>query len=187
MEKLKLVISDNKIQEIFKEEDAKKIIYKSFENLEDLYDFLKSGAINHNKDYLYGLAWDLENKIQDLAYIPKDNYQNIVEYVFDDTESLESFIDVQKLEGKEIFDDFLNEDSHSDQLDNFFSDKPCDFDHCEELRVLYDEEVHNSGGSRCPSCTKNALMQKYTYLITNKESLLEHIKQNVNTNIQTEQ
>ena len=183
MEKIKLVLSNGEIEQIYKEENSEKIIYKSFNNASELADFIKSSEIKQNKDYIYGLAWSLSNNIQDVAYIPKEQYSDIVEYVFDDVDSLKSFIEVQNLKGESIFNDFVNEDSHSSEIDNFFSQEPCSFKGCEELRSIYEKEVEKSGGARCPSCTKSALIKKYTHLITDSNYTQEYIKENVNTNI----
>jgi len=185
MEKIKLVLSNGEIEQIYKEENSEKIIYKSFNDASELAEFINSSEIKQNKDFTYGLAWDLNNNIQDVAYIPKQEYSDIVEYVFDDVDSLKSFIDVQNLKGESIFNNFINEDSHSSEIDNFFSQEPCSFEGCDELRSIYEKEVEGSGGARCPSCTKSALIKKYTHLITDSNYLQEYIKENVNTNIQT--
>ena len=159
MEKIKLVLSNGEIEQIYKEENSEKIIYKSFNDASELAEFINSSEIKQNKDFTYGLAWDLNNNIQDVAYIPKQEYSDIVEYVFDDVDSLKSFIDVQNLKGESIFNNFINEDSHSSEIDNFFSQEPCSFEGCDELRSIYEKEVEGSGGARCPSCTKSALIK----------------------------
>lgn len=51
----------------------------------------------------------------------------------------------------------------------FFSDSPCWFEGCEELRTQYQDELTKLESANCKSCEKGALIRKYLKLLAERQ------------------
>jgi hypothetical protein len=63
------------------------------------------------------------------------------------------------------------------ELFKFFTDTPCWFAGCEDLRKAYEAEIEDAGGESCTGCQKGAITRKYVPQV--RALLKTHYKDNI--------